>query len=272
METYHVLNFHDIFSENCFCLSKRLGIDIINDFSPKEGHTYIVFGAHEKAADLLFMQQKLKNFKFIIINSEPPMGQFMKNKYYISLMRTNMVWDYNELSSNYLKELNINVYSRYNFEFVYQPNEAERDIDIFFCGSKTPRREAIHGMLKKTFPDKKIVFHFDWNLTNQAELTRELQRSKYVLNIPFYNHSVLETHRIHKALSCGCKVVSLYSGDKSTDDFYRNYVYLTHDLIDFFNEPEENDKADYPHLINALSHHTKHNLWIIQQLIDLDKE
>ena len=168
MDTFHIINFHSIFAENAFCLSQRLGIDIVTDFKPQEGHTYIAFGAHEQASNLLMMQQKQQNFKLIIINSEPPLSQFLKNKYYISLMRSNIVWDYHELSAQHLTELGIRVYSRYCFEFVYQPGTSERDIDVFFCGSRTPRREAIYQKLKERYPDKNIVFDFNWTYADQA--------------------------------------------------------------------------------------------------------
>ena len=276
MDTFHIINFHNIFSENAFCLAKRLGVDIINDFNPQAGHTYIVFGAHEQANQLLMIQQKNSNFKFIIINSEPPASQFLKNKYYISLMRSNIVWDYHELSAQHLTELGIRVYSRYVFEFVFQPShDKPREIDIFFCGSRTPRREAIYEKLKSRYPDKNIVFDFDWTYADQTELTKVLQRSSIVLNIPYHEHHILESHRIHKALSCGCEVVSLYSGDTITDKFYSPYVYFVHDLFEHFDWPEmplhlQNQKMKYPHLIQALSNFPQHNKWIVEQLIGLE--
>ena len=112
MNTFHIINFHEIFGENAFCLSKRLGIDIVSDFNPVDGHTYITFGAHEQAAQLLVMQQQHRKFKLIIVNSEPPASQFLKNKYYISLMRTNCVFDYHEQSSKHLTELGISEIGR----------------------------------------------------------------------------------------------------------------------------------------------------------------
>lgn len=273
MDSFHILNFHPIFSENAFCLSQRLCIDIVNNFNPIEGHTYIVFGGHERAIELS-VAQTTKIFKYIIINSEPPLSQFMRNKYYISLMKNNIVFDYHELSTKYLTSLGIRVFSRYTFEFVYQPkhDDAEKDIDIFFCGTRTPRREAIYNLLKKTYPDKCIVFHFDWKFNDQYQLTRELHRVKYLLNIPYHNHEIIESHRIHKGLACGCEVVSLFSGHKESDDFYQNYVHMTHDLIDFFQEENPKKKLGYSHLVTALSHNTTHNKWIVDKISDLDKK
>ena len=276
MNTFHIINFHNIFGENAFCLSQRLGIDIVGDFVPQDGHTYIVFGAHEQAGQLLMIQQKHRNFKLIIINSEPPLSQFMKNKYYISLMRANMVWDYSEVSAIHLVKLGIRVYSRYVFEFVYQPGNSVRDIDIFFCGSRTARREAIYEKLKAKHPDKHIVFDFNWSYADQSELTKVLQRSKVVLNIPYHDHIILESHRINKAMACGAHVVSLYSGHKPSDSAYSPFVNFTHDIVDYFDEPElplhmEQPKRTYPHLVQSVSNYVQHNLWTILQLIKQDK-
>ena len=68
MDTYHILNFHEIFAENAFCLSKRLGIELVKDFKPEKDHTYIIFGAHNQAATLHSIQISNPYFKYIIIN------------------------------------------------------------------------------------------------------------------------------------------------------------------------------------------------------------
>jgi len=276
MDNYKIINFHQIFSENCFCLSKRLGIEIITNFEPKEGHTYIVFGAHEQAIQLSVAQLRQKNFNYIIMNSEPPLSQFLKNRYYISLMRSNVVFDYHEASADYLTSLGIRVLNKFIFEFVFSPTPAERDVDIMFIGSINDRRKAIYESLVKRYPSKKIVFHFNWNLTNHHELTKELQRAKVVLNIPYHNHNILETHRINKALSCGCNVVSLYSGHKETDDFYSKYVYFCHDLFEYFDtedmlpDAKPEPKLDYRHLIGELNKYTSQMKWILEKMNEVN--
>jgi hypothetical protein len=89
-----------------------------------------------------------------------------------------------------------------------EEEEPERNIDIFFVGSKTARREKIFHKLKEAYPNKTIEFVFDWSLSAPVNLTSKLKKAKYVLNIPYHDHNILETHRINKALSCGCQVVS----------------------------------------------------------------
>lgn len=272
MDNYKILNFHAIFAENAFCLSQRLGIEIISEFIPKEGYTYIIFGGHEEAHQLLTIQLRQRNFNYIIMNSEPPLSQFLKNKYYIYLMRSNVVFDYHKVSAEHLTTLGIRVLNQFIFEFVYSPGSIERDVDIMFIGSKTDRRVAIYNSLRERYPDKKIVFHFDWGLTDQVALTKELNRAKVLLNIPYHTHNILESHRINKGLASGCQVVSLYSGHKETDALYDKYVHFTHDLFEYFDTeqmlPEHliEKKQKYPALIGELNKYTSQLQWILEQM------
>ena len=274
MEKFHIINFCEIFSENAFCLSQRMRIPVDRHFTPRNGHTYIIFGAHTHAYDLLMMQNNMNNVRYIIINSEPSVSHFLRNKHYISLMKDNIVWDNYELSTNHLASMGIRVHSCYIFEFSYQPCERERDIDIMFIGTTTPRRHAIYELLVKTYPDKKIVFHFNFNMADNEGLTKELQRAKYFINIPKHLHNIYDTHSIHRALACGCSVVSLYSGNKTTDIFYEQYIHFCRDFNDFFDAPVQLvcQKLTYPNLIKETSCYLEHNLTVIKQLICIDKQ
>jgi hypothetical protein len=268
MDTYHILNFSAIFVENAFCFSKRLNIDIIKDFVPLQGHTYILFGSHEQAVQLNELQNQNTKIRFIIINMEPPESPSLRNKYYISLMRNNIVFDYSLISKTHLETLGIRCYSMYFPEFINSPNHQPRPIDILFVGSRTARREAVYQKLKERYPNKKIEFHMDWKHTDHSDMKKLLQSAKTVINIPFYDSGILETHRIHSALSAGCHVISLYSGQKETDDFYSKYIYFCHDYFEFFDaEPPVEKKLSYENLISSLSDQIHHANWIISQLI-----
>jgi hypothetical protein len=268
-DKFHLVNFHQIFSDNCFCLSKRLGIDLLNNFTPIAEHTYIIFGAHDQAVQLYSIQQQNPTIKYIIINSEPPQSNHLKNKYFLSIMRGNIVFDYHPISSKHLLSLGIRVFSQYVFENVYSPSNAPREIDLLFVGSRSPRREALYKKLIEKYPNKNIRFEMDWGHSDQLEMTKLLQNAKFVLNVPYYESGILESHRIHKALSCGCEVISLYSGDKQTDDFYEPYVHFCHDIFELLDEDEpetKQPKKKYTELIVALAENVAHNGWIIEQL------
>jgi len=85
-----------------------------------------------------------------------------------------------------------------------------------------------------------------------------------VLNIPYYENNSLETHRIHKALACGCKVVSLKSAEDDANEFYKDYITITDDIdlsIDDLVEP------NYEKLVKELSQKfNPHLLFVIEQI------
>ena len=84
-----------------------------------------------------------------------------------------------------------------------------------------------------------------------------------VLKIPYYDKNALETHRIHKALACGCKVISLPSADEDANEFYKEYITITND-IDLSIEGIE---PDYEKLISNLSKKfNPHLLFVINEI------
>ena len=115
-----VISGNAIFNENTIVLSQKFGWTLETNFDPQPKYLYIVLGAHELAHQLLEVQIRLgSSFGYIVLNSEQIESQFMKNKYYISLMKRNVVFDYNTLTSAYLKEThNIKVLSYFFFEFL----------------------------------------------------------------------------------------------------------------------------------------------------------
>jgi len=90
-----------------------------------------------------------------------------------------------------------------------------------------------------------------------------LHECKVVLNIPYYNDNALETHRIHKALACGCKVISMPSADEDTNEFYKKFITIT-DNIDLSIDGIE---PNYEKLVSTLSKKfNPHFLFIIEQI------
>jgi hypothetical protein len=145
-------------------------------------------------------------------------------------MKRNIVFDYNTLTTDYLKETHdIKVLSYFFFEFMKFNKEEEREqtpkaddrpYDVAFIGSKNERREDFLNLIQKQYPDLKVYVDFEWKHSNAESLTKILQLCKVVLNIPYYKHNPLETHRINKALSCGCDVISLNSAEDDANSFY----------------------------------------------------
>ena len=100
MDKVKVIILHSVFTENAIVLATRLWVEIIKDFTPQTGYLYIVYGGHEKTIDLLNSQKQMGNtFGYIIMNSEPPNSQFIQNKFYLELMKNNVVFDYHNQSA-----------------------------------------------------------------------------------------------------------------------------------------------------------------------------
>jgi hypothetical protein len=229
-----IINAHAIFTENAICLSKRTGWVIEKDLNPQPDDLYVVFGAHEIAHKLIQLEttfQEAKPLKFIIMNSEQEQSQFLKNKYYLELMKKNVVINFT--ADTFLEKYGIRSLATYAFEFINfergfcsPTTEGQRPYDYTFIGSYTERREQIINELKEKYPDKTFFIDFEWKHKEIETLTKILHQSKCVLNIPYYENSSLETHRINKALSCGCDVISF---TKPHED-YLNYVTFKEDV------------------------------------------
>ena len=266
-----VISGHSVFNENAVVLSQKNKWTLEKDFNPQANDLYIVFGAHELSHQLLEIQYRKNNsFGYVILNSEQIHSQFFKNKYYIKLMKNNVVCDYNTLTSDYLRQnFEIKVFSYYHFEFMKFAEEPQRIYDVCFIGSKNQHREETLNKLQDQLPNLKFYIDLDWKHSSSESLTKILSQSKVVLNMPFYEDNALETHRINKALACGCQVVSTFSKDKDADDFYKDYVYFADDLYNGIMSQQESQtpKKTYEELVKALNQKVSpHFLFVIDQV------
>ena len=222
-----IISLHPIFNENAYMLSEQLETEYLNTFEPIEDEIYLIYGAHEKSYELLQMQKKTK-FKIIVMNSESYESNFFKNKYFLELMKNNIVLDYNnnKKQRNILNWENIKVLGYHWFNFTINEQSKNKDIDILFYGTPSQKRLNIYKTLINDFPDLNIMFiHNCFN----NDLDDFIKRSRLVLNIPYYEHNILETHRINKELSYGCDVVSLTKKDYC----YTDYIDFTDDITEY---------------------------------------
>lgn len=243
----YVVSFHSIFNENAVLLSRRLGIPFITDLNPQDGDVIIIFGAQEQS-DKLFYLQKMKKIHFIIIQTEQFSSSVFDNKYYMELIQNNSLLDWSRYNVERLKsKINLKVYSFYFFDFMESENTEweTRPIDFFFCGAANEERKKILEEFKKENPTAKIEIDLSYSYTNPSLLVEKLKTVKYVINIPYYGDNSLETHRINRALSVGCEVISLYSKDKYLNKNYAPYVHFVKELGDFTFLLEHDRKGNY---------------------------
>ena len=83
--------------------------------------------------------------------------------------------------------------------------EKEKSIDLLFYGTINYRRYIILETLKQLFPDLTIEIYD--KLFGQ-EVKEKIKKSKIILNLHYYENSVLETARIFEALNYNVHIIS----------------------------------------------------------------
>lgn len=250
-----IVYLHKVFQQNAELIGFLCDIPVLAEMEP--GHKcYLILGAHETPHTLIPFQEQHK-CKFIILNTESHMSHFMRNKFYLQLLRSNLWFDYNLVNRRMLDHLGIQPVTMFPILFE-EKHSISRDIDILFVGTKTDRRQAIYEQLVAAYPEKNIVFDFEWSDTPRT-------RAKVLLNIPYYEHTILETHRVHEGLACGCKVVSLYSGNEAIDNFYSDYLTFTHDMVAVFENEIPQPLHDWTHLKKKMD--LPQFAWLVRTLI-----
>lgn len=248
---------HDIFIENAIALSVRYKWTFEQSFNPEPNTVYIVLGGHVFAETLLHAQKRLLNqIRYILLNSEQPNSSYLNERRYVTLMKQNVVLDFSRISMNYLKHTyRIHCPTLFWFEFIPHIQNESRLYDIAFIGSVTPCRIKIIHDLIQTFPELNIIYDFNWKYSKPETLTDLLIHTKVVLNIPFYTNNALETHRIHKAMSCGCDVISIPSADETSNRIYKDYIFMDKNIKrvihQYFNHTRT-PKKSYAELIQYL--------------------
>jgi hypothetical protein len=244
----YIVSFSAIFNENAIVLANRLGIQFVQNMAPKDNDIIIVFGAHDVADKLLSVKQSLK-LEYIIIQTEQYNSRVFDNKYYIELLTNSVALDWSKLNIKRLKShLPTPFYSIYFYDFFVPETTPEfdpRPIDFFFCGSGSKEREKMLLDFKHSNSEYNIEIDLSYSYTTPALLNEKLSQVKYVINLPYYKDNALETQRIHKALSMGCKVVSLLSADKELNEKYNDFVYFVTRLSDFSLLLEQPPKKTY---------------------------
>jgi hypothetical protein len=186
----YIITFSHYFVENAEFLSRQSGMPIVYQLEP--GHTYHIFSAHDAA------------------------------KHYIKLLKDNTVYQYSPMIAKFcLSKHKIECASYFAFDYPQLDSKMERDVNVLWFGTMTKKRYDILSAIQQKFNVTLVTSCFG------QELEDTLLRTKYVLNVSAYGDNALETHRINKALACGCKVISNPSCDKEMDRKYKDIVIFT---------------------------------------------
>lgn len=219
--------FSPVYIENATLLSLRLKIPILKDLRANE--IIICFGIAIDPKRLIEFSIR-NSVKYIIINGENINSRYYDpndeiGRYYIYLQKKHITMQYSPYTADYLEQkYGIKCNAIIDFEFMNRDNiysTCDEPIDILFYGFPNEERQRVETLLKNKYPDKNI--HFAYTVYGN-DLIDLIVKSKYVLNIPYFENSALEIHRINQALACGCKVISSKSSCEYLNKKYESKI------------------------------------------------
>lgn len=157
--------------------------------------------------------KKLPRKRVIFFQMEQHTSRWFTKEYHTLLNNADIVFDYSIENIEKLVKENIPFSKIFYLPISFNPIKncpsiSERENDILFYGDiSSPRRKKILDAIGNHYKIKIITDLFG------EEIQKELLKSKIVLNIHYYQQSVLETTRLHEAISHGCIVISERSPD-----------------------------------------------------------
>jgi len=221
-------------------------------------HSEIVFNI-DKNKDNLFIilfPHKVKIFpkNYICYQLEQKdISKWINYKYLLAILNSKLTWDYsisniNKFDETIKKKIKLfkiplisyyyfkpDIYNKYitnNNDNITSNNEI---YDVLFFGHMNERRHKIINYIIKKL-NNKYKFRYITGLYGDALFEKILQ-SKIVLNIHYYEGSILETCRINEILSCNKLVISELPdiSDINNKNYYNDlivYYENINDLID----------------------------------------
>lgn len=140
-------------------------------------------------------------------------SRWFTDSYFNKLHRASAVFDYSMDNIAFLLDHELSMKNVYLMPVGFlddgRTELPQKDIDILFYGDDhCPRRQTFLQKLESRFTVKRVNNLFG------DDMRDVLRRSKIVVNIHYYEGALLETTRIHEALSEDCLVIS----ERATDD------------------------------------------------------
>jgi hypothetical protein len=213
--------FRDLVESLQYVFTQRgVTVNVTHDLNKDDLNTWVLFGVNELPPSILLP----KNYIVYQLEQISVEGNKWLTQKYLEIMKgAKQVWDYS------IK--NVNLLNRYNVKNVihlpisYSDNlkvvdcssipDTEKDVDILFIGSISPRRKELLERFKILNGINVLIA--DGGLWGD-ERTALLKRSKIIINIHFYgSESLLEMARLSVLLANKCFIVSETGGDASMD-------------------------------------------------------
>lgn len=245
--------FLDLALEFKLLLSRRwTGVILLNtekqiaDIKQPDSHLFICFGAHSYTLPMPLY--------YVIIQLEQSVNSPWFNDSYLNkLQKATAVLDYSYVNYEKLKHLNPNYFC---FTCGYLQTTADQwkslqsdglindipvEYDVSFLGQINTRRQTIINQIRKAGFTVQIIDNL-WD----DDRIMALKKSKVVINLHFYERSLLETVRLSYLLSLGLHVVSEKSEDRVADTQYGRFLDLVDDVSDYLkNQPPVTKTANF---------------------------
>lgn len=145
----------------------------------------------------LVIQSLLKNSKYVIFQLENLNEKININKYIELFNNAMYIYEYNSYNLKYYnKTIKDKIY------IFSPPICTKNNIDILFYGTLNERRNKILNDLKKKYNITIVTNTFG------EKLNELIRRSHIILNISYYNNSLLETTRLNECLQYNKDIIS----------------------------------------------------------------
>lgn len=225
-------------------------------------HSEIVFNIDFNKNNLfiILFPHKVKIFpkNYICYQLEQKdISKWINNRYLLSILNSKLTWDYSESNINKFDEnlkkkiklFKIPLISYYCFKpeiynkYITYNNEKNDNIiqknevyDVLFFGHMNERRHKIINYIKQKL-NNKYKFQYITGLYGDSLFEKILQ-SKIVLNIHYYEGSILETCRINEILSCNKLVISELPdiSDIENKNYYNDLIIYYDNYDDLINK------------------------------------
>jgi hypothetical protein len=213
--------FRDV-AESLECMFKKrnLTVNITHSIDKNDTNLWILFGVNELPPSTLLPQ----NYIVYQLEQISVEGNKWLTEKYVEIMKgAKQVWDYslknvNKLSLGGVKNvLLVPISYSDNLEVVdcTKIPDSEKDIDILFMGSISPRRKELLERLRSIEGARIMIA--DGGLWGEERLGL-IKRSKIVINIHYYGaNSLLEMARLSVLLANHSFIISETGGDATMD-------------------------------------------------------
>ena len=189
---------------------------------------------------IILFSQKVKIYpkNYIIYQLEQyNISKWVDQKYKLSILFSKKTLDYSYSNINKFDDILKKKINYFNIPCIQYEKLIDKKIneplvyDVLFYGSMNDSRKKKINYLQNRL--KNINFKI-YNKLYGHNLFQEIYKSKILINIHFYENSILETCRLNEGLSCKKLIISLKPNmsDKYNYDLFKDYVIF----VDTFDE------------------------------------